>query len=229
MVKLFFPGHHSVPATMQILNPDGHFILRHRGSLSFGILWLLNRLPARSNSPQALSLGGRSCQHSSHSRWVCNGCSEAPWRRKWQATPAFPPGKCHGQRSLAGYSLWGRESRTQLSDWAHAEAQEWRGCPQRSWWGRKWKWKGNSLSWVQLFAAPWNSPGEGERLTFQGCLSWLVSVVHHGHVRVWSYTRCHCPQHTVGRPIPMGFNFGEKPQHYMKSRKVLLIMVVFSH
>ena len=27
MVKLFFPGHHSVPATMQILSPDGHFIL----------------------------------------------------------------------------------------------------------------------------------------------------------------------------------------------------------
>ena len=55
MVKLFFPGQHSVPATMQILNPDGHFILRHWGSLSFGILWLLNRLPARSKCPPRLS------------------------------------------------------------------------------------------------------------------------------------------------------------------------------
>ena len=26
-----------------------------------------------------------------------------PWRRKWQATPVFLPGKCHGRRSLAGY------------------------------------------------------------------------------------------------------------------------------
>ena len=26
------------------------------------------------------------------------------WRRKWQPTPAFLPGKFHGQRSLAGYS-----------------------------------------------------------------------------------------------------------------------------
>ena len=26
------------------------------------------------------------------------------WRRKWQPTPVFLPGKFHGQRSLAGYS-----------------------------------------------------------------------------------------------------------------------------
>ena len=29
-----------------------------------------------------------------------------PWRRKWQPTPVFWPGKSHGQRSLVGYSLW---------------------------------------------------------------------------------------------------------------------------
>ena len=29
-----------------------------------------------------------------------------PWRRKWQPTPVFLPGKCHGQRSLASYSPW---------------------------------------------------------------------------------------------------------------------------
>ena len=28
------------------------------------------------------------------------------WRRKWQSTPLFLPGKSHGQRSLAGYSPW---------------------------------------------------------------------------------------------------------------------------
>ena len=26
-----------------------------------------------------------------------------PWRRKWQPTPIFLPGKSHGQRSLADY------------------------------------------------------------------------------------------------------------------------------
>ena len=28
-----------------------------------------------------------------------------PWRRKWQPTPVFLPGKSHGQRSLAGYGI----------------------------------------------------------------------------------------------------------------------------
>ena len=31
------------------------------------------------------------------------------WRRKWQPTPVFLPGKSHGQRSLGGYSPWGRK------------------------------------------------------------------------------------------------------------------------
>ena len=31
------------------------------------------------------------------------------WTRKWQPTPVFLPGKSHGQRSLVGYSPWGRE------------------------------------------------------------------------------------------------------------------------
>ena len=30
-----------------------------------------------------------------------------PWRRKWQPTPVFLPGKSPGQRSLVGYSPWG--------------------------------------------------------------------------------------------------------------------------
>ena len=28
------------------------------------------------------------------------------WRRKWQPTPGFVPGKAHGQRSLVGYGPW---------------------------------------------------------------------------------------------------------------------------
>ena len=34
-----------------------------------------------------------------------------PWRRKWQPTPVWSPGKCHRQRSLVSYSLW-KESDT---------------------------------------------------------------------------------------------------------------------
>ena len=37
--------------------------------------------------------------------WV----GKIPWRRKWQPTPVFLPGKSHGQRSLVGYSPGGRK------------------------------------------------------------------------------------------------------------------------
>ena len=33
--------------------------------------------------------------------------SGIPWKRTWQPTPVFLPGKSHGQRSLLGYSPWG--------------------------------------------------------------------------------------------------------------------------
>ena len=44
----------------------------------------------------------------------CNRCGfsprvrKSPWRREWQPIPVFLLGKFHGQRSLAGYSSWGR-------------------------------------------------------------------------------------------------------------------------
>ena len=31
------------------------------------------------------------------------------WRRAWQPTTVFLSGESHGQRSLAGYSLYGRK------------------------------------------------------------------------------------------------------------------------
>ena len=39
------------------------------------------------------------------SSWV----EKIPWRRKWQPTPVFFPGKSYGQRSLVGYCPWGRK------------------------------------------------------------------------------------------------------------------------
>ena len=40
-----------------------------------------------------------------YSTWV----GTIPWRRKWQSTQVLLPGKSHGQRSLVGYSPWGRK------------------------------------------------------------------------------------------------------------------------
>ena len=38
------------------------------------------------------------------------------WRRKWQPTPVFLPGKFEGQRSLAGYSSWGHKE-SDMTEW----------------------------------------------------------------------------------------------------------------
>ena len=45
----------------------------------------------------------------------CRRCRFDPWvrkilwRRKWQPTPVFLPGKSHGQKSLTSYSPWSRK------------------------------------------------------------------------------------------------------------------------
>ena len=41
--------------------------------------------------------------------WVDPWVGKIPWRRAWQPTLVFSPGEFHGQRSLAGYSPWGRK------------------------------------------------------------------------------------------------------------------------
>ena len=51
------------------------------------------------------------CRTCGHHPWM----RKIPWRRKWQPTPVFLPGKSCGQRSLAGYSPWGHKVR---HDWA---------------------------------------------------------------------------------------------------------------
>ena len=54
------------------------------------------------------------CRRHGFDPWV----GKIPWRRKWQATPVFLPGKPHGQSSLVGYSPWGwKESdKTELTE-----------------------------------------------------------------------------------------------------------------
>ena len=54
--------------------------------------WLSSKEPAQQ------------CRRRRFDSWV----GKRPWRRKWQPTPVFLPGKSHGQRNLVGYSLWGR-------------------------------------------------------------------------------------------------------------------------
>ena len=47
------------------------------------------------------------------------------WRRKWQPTPVFLPGKSQGWRSLVGCRLWGRtESDTTEATYQQQQQQD---------------------------------------------------------------------------------------------------------
>ena len=70
--------------------------------------WTVCNLHSSHGLPRWFSGKETACQCRRHKRhgfdpWV----RKIPWRRKWQPTPVFLPGKPHGQRSLAGYSPWG--------------------------------------------------------------------------------------------------------------------------
>ena len=43
------------------------------------------------------------CRRCGFNPWV----GKIPWRRKWQCTPVFLPGKSHVWMNLEGYSPWG--------------------------------------------------------------------------------------------------------------------------
>ena len=48
------------------------------------------------------------------------GSRRFPWRRAWQPIPVFLPGKSHGQRSLAGCSLWDHKE-SDTTEWAYRQ------------------------------------------------------------------------------------------------------------
>ena len=48
-----------------------------------------------------------------------------PWRKKWQPTPVFLPGKSHGQRSLVGCSPWGHKGSDTTKDLHTWHSRQW--------------------------------------------------------------------------------------------------------
>ena len=67
----------------------------------FFALGVFEGIPRWCNSKESTCQCRRYKRHSFNT-WV----RKIPWRRKWQTTPVFLPGKSHGQRSLVGYSPW---------------------------------------------------------------------------------------------------------------------------
>ena len=58
--------------------------------------------------------------------------AKIPWRRAWQHTRVFLPGKFHGWRSLVGYSTWGRKE-SDMTERLHFLSF------YSSFWRRKWQ------------------------------------------------------------------------------------------
>ena len=84
------------------------------------------------NFPRWCSGKESACQCRRHKRhWFEPWLGKIPWRRKWQPTPVFLPGKFHGQRRLAGYSPKGHkelDTTEQLSTHTHTYREQ---CVQR--------------------------------------------------------------------------------------------------
>ena len=67
----------------------------------------LSRILVKNGLPWWLSgkESASQCRRNGFNPWV----GEISWRRKWQPTLVFLPGKSHGQRKLVGYSPWGHK------------------------------------------------------------------------------------------------------------------------
>ena len=77
--------------TFVLIVPGGTYFLQ----FSIGILSPKNH----QQEPTCQRRRGKRCRFNC---WV----GKIPWRRKWQFSPIFLPGKFHGERSLVGYCLW---------------------------------------------------------------------------------------------------------------------------
>ena len=70
---------------------------------------------------------------------ICYYNYSLTWRRKWQPTPVFLPGKSHGWRNLVGYSPWGRKE-SDTTERLHFHFTSFTGRPleRPNQWRNKW-------------------------------------------------------------------------------------------
>ena len=107
------PGLHSCVTlgTLPDLSLSYFSHCQHKGNIT---AHAIEGLP-RWHSGKEPTCQGRRCKRHRFDPWVGN----ISWRRKWQSTPVFFPGKSHGQRGLVGYSPWVAKSQTRLSEDKH--------------------------------------------------------------------------------------------------------------
>ena len=84
-------------------------------------LWIFSSALGTKGFPSDSVVKESACQYRRHGRcgfnpWV----RKMAWKRKWQPTPVFLPGKSHGQRSLVGYCPWGCKELDVTDNWTWA-------------------------------------------------------------------------------------------------------------
>ena len=96
------------------------------------------------------------CRKHSFDPWI----RKIPWRRKWQPTVVFLPGKSHGQEDLADYSLWSRKV---------LDTTEWVSIP--CYWGKNFLGILPNAPWIRLsWLDLWTSTIPGP--VWEHCPSW---------------------------------------------------------
>ena len=86
----------------------GHYVGKHPFQRSCPrFIHLFSRCNGHKGLLWWLSVKESACQYRSceFNPWA----GKIPWKRKWQPIPVFLPENSHGQKSLEGYSPWGRK------------------------------------------------------------------------------------------------------------------------
>ena len=114
-----------------------------------------------------------------------------PWRRKWQPTPVFLPGKSHGQWSLGGYSPWGcKESdRTERLAHTHTHIHTHTHTHVHSIWGKGF-FLGNMEHLPSFFSAKECRVNLCKSALFSGCSC------------LWQFDFPECQAHSALSPLP---------------------------
>ena len=110
------------------------------------------------------------------------GSGKIPWRRKWQPTPVFLPGKSHGQRSLVGYSPWHRKESDmtkRLNSFGHrlSAAHLWTIWVSMDPWLR--------TSPLQLEKDPFGKPNADQRVALMSMDSGHMPQINQIHIWLW--------------------------------------------
>ena len=113
--------------------------------------------------------------------WKLEICKD--WRRKWQPTPVLLPGESHGERSLVGYSPWGRRESDTTEQRLHDQlCGEGNGNPLQysclespvdrgAWWAAV---HGVAQSWTRLKWISMHHALEKEMATHSSILAWRI-------------------------------------------------------